>query len=133
MTPTIDKIALIVLRGRKILATRSRGKDIYYLPGGKREPGESDLDTLTREIAEELTVAVVPATAVRFGTYEAPADGRSDGTRVRATYYTADYLGTPTAAGEIEKIAWLTYADRDRLGSAAQLLFEDLNRTGLLT
>jgi len=35
-----------------VLSTRSKGKDTYYLPGGKRESGESDLDTLEREIDE---------------------------------------------------------------------------------
>ena len=41
MTP-IDKIAWIRLEDGKILSTRSRGKDVYYIPGGKREPGETD-------------------------------------------------------------------------------------------
>ena len=38
----IDKIAWVHLVGGRILSTRSRGKAVYYLPGGKREPGESD-------------------------------------------------------------------------------------------
>ena len=50
----IDKIAWIELADGKILSTRSRGKDVYYLPGGKREPGESDIDALVRELREEL-------------------------------------------------------------------------------
>jgi len=37
----IDKIAWIRVEDGKILSTRSRGKDVYYLPGGKREPDES--------------------------------------------------------------------------------------------
>jgi 8-oxo-dGTP pyrophosphatase MutT (NUDIX family) len=37
-----------------ILSTRSRDKDVYYLPGGKRELGETDVQTLVREIREEL-------------------------------------------------------------------------------
>ena len=35
----IDKIAWIRLEDGAILSSRSRGKDVYYLPGGKREPG----------------------------------------------------------------------------------------------
>ena len=50
----IDKIAWIRLADGKILSTRSRGKDVYYLPGGKREAGETDVQTLVREIREEL-------------------------------------------------------------------------------
>lgn len=37
---TIDKIAWIHLENGAILSSRSRGKDVYYIPGGKREPGE---------------------------------------------------------------------------------------------
>ncbi|HWG15474.1 MAG TPA: hypothetical protein VG268_19590 [Streptosporangiaceae bacterium] len=61
MTTIMDKTAWVHLGPKKILSTRSRGKDVYYIlggkgepgeyiPGGKREPGETDLDTLVREI-----------------------------------------------------------------------------------
>jgi hypothetical protein len=45
----IDMIAWIRLEDGKILSTRSRGKDVYYIPGSKREPGEADIQTLVRE------------------------------------------------------------------------------------
>ncbi len=50
----IDKIAFIKIEKGKILSTKSKGKNRYYIPGGKREMGESDEETLTREISEEL-------------------------------------------------------------------------------
>ena len=49
----IDKVAWLHLEDARILSTRSRGKETYYLPGGKREPGETDEQRLRREIAEE--------------------------------------------------------------------------------
>ncbi|SCL72756.1 hypothetical protein GA0070606_6273 [Micromonospora citrea] len=33
----IDKIAWIRLENGAILSSRSRGKDVYHIPGGKRE------------------------------------------------------------------------------------------------
>ncbi|GAA2793235.1 NUDIX domain-containing protein [Nonomuraea dietziae] len=93
MTGTIDKIAWIHVADGKILSTRSRGKDVYYIPGGKREPGETDLDTLTREIDEELAITILPATARHIGTYQAQAHGHTDGVTVRMTCYTAEYHG----------------------------------------
>ena len=33
----IDKIALIKIENGQILSTRSKGKNKYYIPGGKRE------------------------------------------------------------------------------------------------
>tara|TARA_B110000091_G_C13636844_1_gene399494 strand:- start:354 stop:515 length:162 start_codon:yes stop_codon:yes gene_type:complete len=47
----IDKIAFIEIQEGKILSTKSKGKTKYYIPGGKRESGESDEQTLIREIS----------------------------------------------------------------------------------
>lgn len=73
MSANIDKIAWLYLLDGRILGARSKGKDMYYLPGGKREPGESDLETLKREVKEELSVQILPGTAEHFGTFEAKA------------------------------------------------------------
>jgi 8-oxo-dGTP diphosphatase len=127
---TIDKIAWIHLDGGRILSTRSRGKDVYYLPGGKREPGETDLDTLVREIDEELAVTILPATARHLGTFQAQAHGHADGVVVRMTCYTADHEGTPAPSSEIEEIRWLGYRDRDRVSPVDQIIFDHLRRTG---
>ncbi|MFC6084377.1 NUDIX hydrolase [Sphaerisporangium aureirubrum] len=132
MSSIIDKIAWIHLDNGKILSTRSRGKNIYYLPGGKREPGETDLDTLTREIDEELSVKILPATATHMGTYQAQAHGHADGITVQMTCYTADHHGTPTPSNEIEEITWLTYADRNRVSPVDQIIFDDLHQAGQL-
>ncbi|MFI6900569.1 NUDIX domain-containing protein [Nonomuraea sp. NPDC050394] len=128
----IDKIAWIHLDEGKILSTRSRGKGTYYIPGGKREPGETDLDTLTREIDEELTVTILPATATHLGTFHAQAHGHPDGVTVQMTCYTADHHGTPTPASEIEEITWLTYADRHRVSPVDQIIFDHLHQVGQL-
>ncbi|MEU8307117.1 NUDIX domain-containing protein [Actinomadura sp. NPDC048955] len=132
MSTFIDKIAWIHLDGGRILSTRSRGKDVYYLPGGKREPGESDLDTLVREIREELAVTIAPATAARLGTFQAQAHGHSEGVTVQMTCYTADHQGEPTPSSEIEEVTWLTYADRARVSPVDQIIFDHLHTTGHL-
>lgn len=129
----IDKIAWIHLEHGRILSTRSRGKDVYYLPGGKREPGETDIDTLTREIDEELAVAIVPDTAARLGVFHAQAHGHPDGVTVRMTCYTADHRGTPTPNSEIAEVVWLRYADRGRVSPVDQLIFDHLHESGRLT
>ncbi|WP_216215461.1 NUDIX hydrolase [Amycolatopsis aidingensis] len=130
---TIDKIAWIRLEGGKILGTRSRGKDVYYIPGGKREPGETDIQTLIREINEELAVVIAPASATHVGTFQAQAHGHATGVTVRMTCYTADYQGTLTPSSEIEELIWLAYTDRDRVAPVDQLIFDHLQQTGQLT
>ncbi|GAB2470242.1 NUDIX domain-containing protein [Streptosporangium sandarakinum] len=132
MPVLIDKVAWIRLEDGRVLSTRSRGKDAYYFPGGKREAGESDAQTLAREITEELTVEILPGTVALLGTYEAQAHGHPEGTVVRMTCYTGDYRGTLTASGEIEEVAWLSYADRDRVSPVDQLIFDDLRAAGRL-
>lgn len=129
----IDKIAWIRVEDGKILSTRSRGKDVYYLPGGKREPGETDVQTLVREIREELDVAIAPGSATHAGTFQAQAHGHAAGIAVRMTCYTADYQGTLAPSSEIDELIWLTYADRDRVSPVDQLIFDHLRENGELT
>lgn len=133
MTTTIDKIAWIRFDDDgRILSTRSRGKDVYYLPGGKREAGESDVETLVREIGEELAVKIEAGTARLLGTFEAQAHGHAGGVLVRMTCYTAEHHGTPVASSEIEEVVWLTYGDRDRVSPVDQIIFDHLRETGRL-
>lgn len=133
MTTGIDKIALIAIADGRILAARSKSKETYYLPGGKREPGETDIETLVREIEEELSVRIRPETAAHFGTFEAAAHGKPEGVIVRMACYTADYDGELSPASEIEELAWLAYRDRERVSAVCQLIFDRLRELDLLS
>ncbi|SIM62484.1 NUDIX hydrolase [Micromonospora cremea] len=130
--PEIDKVAWILIEDGRVLSTRSRGKDVWYLPGGKREPGETDLDTLRREVAEELSVAVDVAGAVHVGTFTAQAHGHAAGTTVRMTCYRAEHDGELRPANEIAEVAWLGYADRHRTSPVDQVIFDHLLAADLL-
>jgi 8-oxo-dGTP diphosphatase len=129
----IDKVAWVHLAGGTILSSRSRGKDVYYIPGGKREPGEGDVDTLVREIREELSVAIDANSADYLGTFHAQAHGYPDGTMVKMTCYRADYQGLLQPDSEIEEIAWLSYADRYRVSPVDQIIFDYLHENGQLS
>ncbi|MCW5253285.1 MULTISPECIES: NUDIX hydrolase [unclassified Streptomyces] len=132
MSGLIDTVAWVRTENGRILCARPRGKDVFYIPGGKREGDESDLQTLLREIEEELTVRLDPSTAVHVGTYEAGAPGLPPGTVVRMSCYTAEYEGTLSASSEIEETAWFSYADRPLVPPVDQLLFDDLRADGEL-
>ncbi|MFD0000633.1 NUDIX domain-containing protein [Nocardia sp. NPDC127526] len=124
----IDTVAWVRIESGRILCARPAGKDVFYIPGGKREGSETDLETLVREIEEELTVALVEASVAHVGTYEAVVPEAV----VRMACYTADYAGTIAVSSEIEEIAWFTYADRPHVPPVDQLLFDDLVTDGLL-
>ncbi|MBJ6111020.1 NUDIX domain-containing protein [Hymenobacter sp. BT523] len=128
----IDKIAWLHLREGQVLSTRSRGKDRCYFPGGKRDAGETDQQTLLREIKEELTVDLDPATLEYAGTWEAPAHGHAPDVRVRMACYYARYAGTLQPAAEIEEVRWLTYRHRAEVSAVDQLIFDWLRGRGLL-
>ena len=128
----IDKIAWIHLEQRRLLVARNAGRDRFYLPGGKREPGESDLETLVRELEEELTVVVDPGTAAYVGTFEAPADARTDGLVVRLTCYTASHSGPFAVSREIDEITWITSADGDRVSAVDRLVLAHLRDADLI-
>ena len=70
----IDKIAYFRTEGGKVLSTKSKGKSVYYIPGGKRGKGESDEETLIREINEEINVQIKPNTIKYVDTFSAQAD-----------------------------------------------------------
>ncbi|OWA37577.1 DNA mismatch repair protein MutT [Saccharibacillus sp. O16] len=123
-SPTvIDKVAWILIQEGKVLGARSKGKETYYFPGGKREAGETDVDTLVREIEEELSVRIKAETASPFGIFEADADGKAAGVRVRMVCYTAEYEGELMPAAEIAELAWLDEQDRSRVSAVSQLVF----------
>lgn len=116
----IDSLAWVHVRDRALLGVRTRGKDKFYLPGGKRERGESDVAGLCREIREELGVRLDPASLHRFADLDEPADGYTDGRRVRMTAYTADHVGRLAPRGEVVELAWFGTAHADRVPAAGR-------------
>ena len=128
----IDKVAFLYLQDGKILSTRSRGKDKYYIPGGKREAGESDIETLVREVKEELSVDIIESSAKLYGVFEAQAHGKTEGVIVKMTCYTAEFAGELKADSEIAEIVWLTTADMEAVSPVDKLIFADLKQKGSL-
>lgn len=129
----IDKIAFIYLKDGKILSTLSKGKDTYYIPGGKREGNETDEQTLIRECKEELTIDIRKETIKYYGTFEAQAHGKAEGILVRMTCYMAEFEGELKPDSEIQEILWLDYSNLNvKISPVDQLIFKDLYKKGLI-
>ncbi len=132
MKKIIDKVALIHIQDQKILSTLSKNKDTFYLPGGKRENNESDIDCLKREIKEELDVDIVDDSIKFLGCFEAPAHGHPDGVIVKMLCYFANYSGTLKPNNEIEFFQWLQYSDKNKTSSVDQIIFDTLKEQKLI-
>lgn len=128
----IDKLAWIELKDKSILSTKSYGKEKYYIPGGKRETGETDEQALVREIWEELNVTIDSKTLHYIGTFEAQAHGHKDGIIVKMTCYSGEYSGELKASSEIEEMKWLNYSDKDKISEVDKIIFDSLHQNNLL-
>ncbi|MCW8330141.1 NUDIX domain-containing protein [Photobacterium sp. SDRW27] len=111
MEKIIDKLAWLYIRDGKLLAVRSKGKDMFYIPGGKREEGESDEQALIREVKEELSVDLLPNTIQYAETFTAQADGKDSGVSVKLTCYFSDFNGGLLPDAEIEELRFIDGSD----------------------
>jgi 8-oxo-dGTP diphosphatase len=97
--------AAIVRRGRVLAARRAVPADLagqWEFPGGKVEPGESDVDGLARECREELGVQI--AVGELLGCIESP------GFALRV--YLAELIaGEPQPLADHDELRWLGAAE----------------------
>lgn len=119
MKKEIDKLAWLYIREGKLLSARSKDKELFYIPGGKREAEESDEQALVREIKEEISVDLIPSSIKYAETFKAQADGKNSDTVVKLTCYFADFQGELSPDAEIEEIDFIGYSNKSRcsLGS----------------
>ncbi len=132
MANFIDKLAWIHIVDRRVLSTRSKGKDTYYIPGGKRVGDETDQEALIREIKEELSVDLVAETIRFLGRFEAQAHGKAEGVVVRMTCYTADYVGQLAPDSEIAEIVWFQHRDKDKSSPVDNVILDWLKERSLI-
>ena len=88
----------------RLLTVRKRGTTRFMLAGGKREPGEDDLEALARELREELGVTLT--SAALLGRFEAAA-ANEPGATVRSSAYHVEITGEIAIAAEIEELLWI--------------------------
>lgn len=128
----IDKLAWIEIQNKSILSTRSKGKDKYYIPGGKREKGEGDMEALIREIKEELSVKLIESSIEFVENFEGQAHGHEEGVIVKMQCYKGLYQGQLIPDSEIEEIVWLKYKDLENVSPVDKIIFKWLKDRNLI-
>src|SRR5438477_180203 len=78
----------------------------FELLSGKRDPGESDVVALAREVDEELGCRVAAESARALGVFDAEA-ANEPGFRVRAAVYAVDVEGPIMPRAEIDQVVWV--------------------------
>jgi 8-oxo-dGTP diphosphatase len=104
--PIIEVAAGLVFRQGKLLITqRLEGvhlAGLWEFPGGKREPGESFEDCLTRELREELAIEVAVGELVENLTHDYPEK------KVSLRFYRCRWRSHEPQALGCAAFAWVT-------------------------
>ncbi|GGU18167.1 NUDIX hydrolase [Streptomyces violascens] len=128
-TRTLQSVGWICIRDGRLLVVRSVGRDAFYLPGGKIEPGESHQQALVREVREELTIELAPQGLAPAMLVSATAHGL-DNTQLHMHCYTSPGNGEPKPAREIQELAWVDSHDTSRCAPAVVTVLRNLHAQG---
>jgi len=115
MKPVIQKIVLagaVAYQGKILVLQRSKDDDSYpglwELPSGKREPFESSLDALQREVKEETGLSVEPLMPVSLFEFTVEKENEiRDATQIN---YLVKVMTTPNVrlSEEHQNYAWIS-------------------------
>lgn len=128
---TVHKSAWIHVVDRKMLFLRSKGKDIFYLPGGKPEAGETREEALVREIKEEAAVDLLSETVELVMQFTMPAHGRHN-TNVAISAFYAHHEGDIVPTSEIEEVGWFDSEEEEMVPSAGKVILKWLKEQDLV-
>ncbi|GAB3284664.1 NUDIX hydrolase [Parasphingorhabdus pacifica] len=126
----IRAVGLVHVVDGRLLLVRSKKQSAFYLPGGKIDPGETELHALHREVREELGLVLRPRSERFVGRYVTDACGQGVGVRVNLGCYAAEVEGAPRPAAEIAEVEWMTaveYGARPETAPAVVALWNDLS------
>ncbi|MFA6502794.1 MAG: NUDIX domain-containing protein [Candidatus Paceibacterota bacterium] len=103
----IHKAGGILIRDRKFLVSRTKGKSFFISPGGKLQMGETPEAALLRELNEELGIEVAVPDLEEFGTFYAPAAEQEDRLLRMDVFVVNKWDGEVRPSSEIEEIRWI--------------------------
>jgi len=128
------RIVAIIIDNNKILLVKGKGYDELWTPGGKNEEGETEEETLKRELKEEINLDLQSMKFFRKYFMKNPYE---KGWMTETRSYLVEVKGKPKPGEEIESIIWYNKADfinknYPMLEENEKFLIPDLIEKGLL-
>lgn len=134
-TCPLPTAGLLVINQDKILLAYSKNKQAWYLPGGKIDPGETPVQSLVREIEEELQV-VLSASELRFCFHiSAPAFGEAGHIIMEQDCFLGPVSAQYKASSEVGAIRFFSleaYTMQAPVVPGVLIAFKQLQAAGLI-
>ena len=130
--PDLLVAAIALVRDRRVLMVTARDRDVYYMPGGKIDEGESPAEAAAREACEEVALELDPGALDELFEVVVQAHGEPDGRLVRMRVFKAETDATPAASAEVGSLHWVTTADTDRCPPAGAEVLRRLAASGVI-
>ncbi len=107
MDNTIRKVGIAIFKDKKILMARSaKNPEVFYVPGGKFEKDESDIECLKRECLEELSTTIKDDTIKFLHEFKDQAYGKEKGVLFVMRLYSVEVEGEPAPQSEIAELQY---------------------------
>ena len=100
--------AVILNTNNELLLVRKKGSNYFQLTGGKIDPNETEIQTVIREIKEEIGLTVSMGELTYLGEHQKKAVNEIE-TIVHGSIFIVkiENVFTPIIANEIEEYVWL--------------------------
>jgi 8-oxo-dGTP diphosphatase len=119
-----------VIQDKQLLLVRKLSS--WILPGGKLEPGESDLECLSREVYEELSGTRLKDFRF-YNNFYGKSPFKTDNIRVAVYFARIDgHLRTVRAGDSILESAWANYGSAHKLSNITARIMDDLRQENYL-
>jgi 8-oxo-dGTP diphosphatase len=107
MNYDIYKAGAIIIKDRKILFTRAKGKEFFIAPGGKLEKDETPIQALKRELMEEINISFEDSDIEEFGVFYAPAAYDLSKKLRMDVFLINRWQGEIKPSNEVEEVLWV--------------------------
>lgn len=130
--PDLLVAAIALVRDRRVLMVTARDREVYYMPGGKIDHGETAAEAAAREALEEVALVLDPADLAELFEVVVQAHGEPDGRLVRMRVFRAETDAMPFASTEVDALHWVTTADSHRCPPAGAEVLVRLAASGII-